>query len=114
MNRTLHWLGVNPYVMSSSSTAILQAGAIVVLILLFFPSRRYRLPPGPPGNVVGEFKNMSMPEVFEKWRQKYGTWHSTPAMVFTGLIMGTHKGRIFSFKLGTRLVVGMWTADSTC
>ena len=84
MNRTtLQWLGVNPYVMSSSSStiAILQAGAIVVLILLFFSSRRYRLPPGPPGNVAGEFKNMSMPEVFEKWREKYGTWHSAPAMV---------------------------------
>jgi hypothetical protein len=31
---------------------------------------------------------MSMPEVFEKWRQKYGTWHSAPAMLITDLITG--------------------------
>src|SRR5579863_5417249 len=76
---TLPWLGANPYGMSSLTTiTILQAGALSVLILLFVSSYRYRLPPGPPGNVVGEFKNTSMPEVFDKWRRKYGTSHSVP------------------------------------
>jgi hypothetical protein len=52
----------------------LQAGvltALLLLLLLLF-SRRYHLPPGPHGNVAGEFKNATMPEVFEKWRRKYG------------------------------------------
>ena len=49
-----------------------QAGVIAALFLLVFFSRRYHLPPGPHGNVAGEFKNATMPEVFEKWRRKYG------------------------------------------
>ena len=51
---------------------MLQAVFLVILLLLLHCSRRYHLPPGPPGNVAGEFKNATMPEVFEKWRRKYG------------------------------------------
>lgn len=51
---------------------MLQVVTLIILLLLFHYSRRYHLPPGPPGNVAGEFKNASMPEVFEKWRRKYG------------------------------------------
>ena len=54
------------------ATPMLQAVFLIILLLLFHYSRRYRLPPGPPGNVTGEFKNATMPEVFEKWRRKYG------------------------------------------
>jgi hypothetical protein len=72
-----------------STIAILQAGALAVLILLFVSLRRYRLPPGPPGNVAGEFKNTSMPEVFDKWRQKYGASNSDPTTAITALITGT-------------------------
>ena len=54
---------------------MLQAGVLAALFLLFLFSRRYRLPPGPPGNVAGEFINVTMPEVFEKWRRKYGVQH---------------------------------------
>jgi hypothetical protein len=52
----------------------LQAGVLTLtaLLLLFLFSRRHHLPPGPHGNVAGEFKNATMPEVFEKWRRKYG------------------------------------------
>lgn len=64
---------VNHYGMSFTISAILQAGALAVLILLFVSLRRRRLPPGPRGNVAGEFKNTSMLEVFDKWRRKYGT-----------------------------------------
>jgi hypothetical protein len=55
----------------SSATLMLQAVLLIVLLLLVRYSRRYHLPPGPPGNVAGEFKNATMPEVFEKWRRKY-------------------------------------------
>ena len=74
----------------SFTSAILQAGALGVLavILLFVSRRRYNLPPGPPGNVAGEFRNTSMPEVFDKWRQKYGTWNGSPATPITKPIMG--------------------------
>ena len=47
-------------------------GVLAALLLLLLFSRRYHLPPGPPGNVAGEFKNATMPKVFEKWRRKYG------------------------------------------
>jgi hypothetical protein len=53
---------------------MLQAILPVVLLLLLLYLRRYHLPPGPPGNVAGEFKNATMPEVFEKWRLKYGAY----------------------------------------
>jgi hypothetical protein len=58
----------------SSATSTFLAGAIAALLLLLLFSRRHRLrlPPGPSGNVAGEFKNATMPEVFEKWRRKYG------------------------------------------
>lgn len=52
--------------------ALLQAGVLAALLLFLFFSRRYHLPPGPHGNVAGVFKNATMPEVFEKWRRKYG------------------------------------------
>jgi hypothetical protein len=51
---------------------MLQAGVLAALLLLLLLSRRHRLPPGPSGNVAGEFTNVTMPEVFEKWRRKYG------------------------------------------
>jgi hypothetical protein len=51
---------------------MLQAGVLAALLLLLLLSRRRRLPPGPSGNVAGEFTNVTMPEVFEKWRRKYG------------------------------------------
>lgn len=52
----------------------LQAGVLTLtaLLLFFLFSRRCHLPPGPHGNVAGEFKNATMPEVFERWRRKYG------------------------------------------
>lgn len=52
----------------------LQVGVLSLsaLLFLFLFSRRYHLPPGPHGNVAGVFKNALMPEVFEKWRRKYG------------------------------------------
>lgn len=56
--------------MSSAAPTLLAAFAALLLLLLF--SRRRRLPPGPRGNVAGEFKSATMPEVFEKWRLKYG------------------------------------------
>jgi hypothetical protein len=56
----------------SLAASTFQAGALAALLLLFLFSRRHRLPPGPHGNVTGEFKNATMPEVFEKWRRKYG------------------------------------------
>ena len=49
-----------------------QAVVVAAFLLLLLLSRRYRLPPGPPGNVAGEFTNLSMPEVFQKWKRKYG------------------------------------------
>lgn len=49
-----------------------QAVVVAAFLLLLLFSRRYRLPPGPPGNVAGEFTNLSMPEVFQKWKRKYG------------------------------------------
>ena len=54
-----------------------QAVVITALLLLLLFSRRHRLPPGPPGNVAGEFTNLSMPEVFQKWRRKYGAQQDT-------------------------------------
>jgi hypothetical protein len=54
-----------------------QAGVLAALFLFLFFSRRHRLPPGPSGNVAGEFTNLTMPEVFEKWRRKYGAQHGT-------------------------------------
>lgn len=59
--------------MISFTTPMLQAGVLAALLLLILFSRRHRLPPGPSGNVAGEFTNVSMIEVFEKWRRKYGT-----------------------------------------
>ncbi len=56
----------------SFATPMLQAGVLAVLLLLLVLLRRHRLPPGPSGNVAGEFTNVTMPEVFEKWRRKYG------------------------------------------
>jgi hypothetical protein len=56
----------------SFATPMLQAAFPIILLLLLRYSRRYHLPPGPPGNVAGEFKNATMPDVFEKWRRKYG------------------------------------------
>jgi hypothetical protein len=53
---------------------MLQAGVLAALLLLLLISRRHRLPPGPSGNVAGVFTNVTMPEVFEKWRRKYGAW----------------------------------------
>ncbi|KAI0301396.1 hypothetical protein BC826DRAFT_562726 [Russula brevipes] len=76
----------------SVGTSILLAGTLAALFLFIF-SRRYRLPPGPPGNVVREFTNASMAEVFSKWRQEYG--------------------RIFSFKLGERVVIVLNDINTT-
>jgi hypothetical protein len=53
---------------------MLQAGVLAALLFLLLFSRRQRLPPGPSGNVAGEFTNVTMSEVFEKWRRKYGAW----------------------------------------
>jgi hypothetical protein len=69
----------------SFATTMFLAGILAALLLLLLFSRRHRLPPGPPGNVAGEFTKSTMPEVFEKWWRKYG--------------------RIFSFKLGTKTVI---------
>jgi hypothetical protein len=62
--------------MIRSTTPMLQAAVIAALLLLLLFSRRYRLPPGPSGNVAGEFTNVAMSEVFEKWRRKYGAWQA--------------------------------------
>jgi hypothetical protein len=56
----------------SFATPTFQVAALAALLLFLIFSRRHRLPPGPRGNVAGEFKNATMPEVFEKWRRKYG------------------------------------------
>ena len=64
-----------------------QAGVVAALLLLVLFSRRHRLPPGPPGNVAGEFKNLTMPEVFEKWRRKYGAQHTTAPSGVISLII---------------------------
>jgi hypothetical protein len=61
--------------MTSFTMPMLEVGILAAFLLLFLLfSRRHRLPPGPSGNVAGEFTNVSMPEVFEKWRRKYGAW----------------------------------------
>ncbi|KAH8990855.1 cytochrome P450 [Lactarius akahatsu] len=62
-----------------------SAGVLVILVLLLISSRRYRLPPGPPGNVAVEFTESPMPVLFDKWRKQYGP--------------------IFSFKIGTKLAI---------
>jgi hypothetical protein len=86
----------------------LQAGALVALLLLLLFSRRNHLPPGPPGNVAGEFTNAAMAEVFEKWRRKYGAHQVTPTFPVVPYHSPDHLclGRIFSFKLGTKIVIG--------
>jgi hypothetical protein len=56
----------------SFTSPMIQAGVLAALLLLLLFSRRHRLPPGPSGNVAGEFANVTMAEVFEKWRRKYG------------------------------------------
>lgn len=56
----------------SLAASTFVAGATAALLFLLLFSHRHRLPPGPRGNVTGEFKNATMPEVFEKWRQQYG------------------------------------------
>jgi hypothetical protein len=58
--------------LAASTFQTFQAGALAALLLLLLFSRRHRLPPGPRGNVAGVFKNVTMPEVFEKWGRKYG------------------------------------------
>jgi hypothetical protein len=65
---------------------LLQAGLLAALLLFLVFSRRHRLPPGPPGNVAGEFTNVTMPEVFEKWRRKYGVQHGARWCPIIGLI----------------------------
>lgn len=90
----------------SFSTPMFQAGVFAALFLFLLFSRRHRLPPGPPGNVTGEFKNLTMPEVFEKWRRKYGAQLTTGPSGVISLSDHLCLGSIFSFKLGTRTVVG--------
>jgi hypothetical protein len=51
---------------------MIQAVVLAALLSLLLFSRRHHSPPGPSGNVAGEFTNATMPEVFEKWRRKYG------------------------------------------
>jgi hypothetical protein len=60
--------------MISFTAPMFQAGVLAALLLLLLFSRRHRLPPGPSGNVAGVFTNVTMSEVFEKWRRKYGAW----------------------------------------
>jgi hypothetical protein len=62
--------------MISFTTPMLQVGVLAALLLLLLFSRRHRLPPGPSGNVSGVFTNVTMVEVFEKWRRKYGAWYN--------------------------------------
>jgi hypothetical protein len=52
---------------------VLLAGVLATLVLLIIYSRRYRPPPGPPGNVAAEFTKAPMPILFDKWRKQYGT-----------------------------------------
>jgi hypothetical protein len=93
----------------SFATTMFQAGVLVALLLLLFFSRRHRLPPGPPGNVAGEFTNLTMPEVFEKWWRKYGAYHGDPVVFYHLSDHHLYLGRIFSFKLGTKIVIGTVT-----
>ncbi|KAF8495432.1 cytochrome P450 [Russula emetica] len=45
----------------SFATPMFQAAVFpIILLLLLYYSRRYHLPPGPPGNVAGEFKSLRM------------------------------------------------------
>jgi hypothetical protein len=62
--------------MISLTAPMLQVGVLAALLLLLVFLRRHRLPPGPSGNVAGVFTNVAMPEVFEKWRRKYGAWQN--------------------------------------
>jgi len=97
--------------MISFTTPMLQAGVLAALLLLILFSRRHRLPPGPSGNVAGEFTNVSMIEVFEKWRRKYGAWqsaHRRPELPRSDHLC---LGQIFSFKLGTKTVIGTVNAS---
>ena len=68
-------------------------------------SRRHCLPPGPPENVHGEFTNVAATEVFLKWKRKYGTqpnargpYHRSDHLCL---------GQIFSYRLGTRISIGI-------
>ncbi len=65
---------------------MIQAVVLAALLSLLLFSRRRHLPPGPSGNVAGEFTNVTMPEVFEKWRRKYGAWHGSQR--YPGPILG--------------------------
>ena len=58
---------------SDGLTSAVLAGVLAIFTLLLISSRRYRLPPGPPGNVAAEFTKSPMPLVFERWRKQYGT-----------------------------------------
>ena len=60
--------------------------AAALLLLLLF-SRRHRLPLGSPGKADGEFTNVAMPEVFEKWKRKYGEQANGQGCPNIGLIM---------------------------
>ena len=71
-------------VTATSFEALVPAGAFATLLLILLFSRGHRLPPGPHWNVAGEFRNATMPEVFEKWRRQYGALHS----VKRGIIIG--------------------------
>jgi hypothetical protein len=71
----------------SYTAPMFQAGVLAALLLLLLFLRRHHLPPGPPGNVAGEFTNVTMTEVFEKWRRKYGAYHRPLWCPIIGLII---------------------------
>ena len=89
------------------TSSVLLAGVLATFVLLLISSRRYRLPPGPPGNVAAEFKKSPMPVLFDRWRKQYGTPQSTSNFILNAISF--FLGPIFSFKVGRRLAIGMVT-----
>src|ERR1700761_4050495 len=59
------------------TSSVLLAGVLATFVLLLISSRRYRLPPGPPGNVAAEFKKSPMPVLFDRWTKQYGPPQTT-------------------------------------
>ena len=71
-------------VFNSTPVASSLAGVLAILVLLVISSRRYRFPPGPPGNVASEFTKAPMLVLFDKWRKQYGTsWASCSKLDLT-------------------------------
>jgi hypothetical protein len=74
-------------VSDGSVTPAVLVGVLAILILLSISSRRYRLPPGPLGNVAAEFAKSPMPLLFERWRKQYGTQQTSSLSNLSELVL---------------------------